>query len=148
MWETTVQVLAVFGVCWILALVWTLLAFAVAPRTLTMSDKRIDPALINRKLDRILEQLKIIRQDQEKFMAALEDALAAVSAKVAAQTTIIGSVETMIGGIKDQVTALQAKLAAAGATPEQLQMVADLGTTIDANTARLTADVVTNTPAA
>jgi len=66
-------------------------------------------------------------------MAMIDD----VSADVEAQSTVIASVETLL-------TNLSAQLAAAGTDPAKLQAIKD---SLDANTARLSAAVVANTPA-
>ena len=82
----------------------------------------------------IYRRLDTILRNQEKIMALIDD----LTASVAAETTVETSMETLL-------TNISVALAAAGTDPAKL---AALKTTIDANTAKMTALVVANTPAA
>jgi hypothetical protein len=83
-----------------------------------------------------------------KNMSQLDDSIATLTSTVAAQTTEVHSAAALIRGIPDLIAAAVAKAIAAGATPEQLQAITDLGTALTANTAELTDAVVANTPSA
>jgi hypothetical protein len=86
-----------------------------------------------RALHRIENRLAAFAGQGAHVMAMIDD----VSADVEAQSTVIASVETLL-------TNLSAQLAAAGTDPAKLQAIKD---SLDANTARLSAAVVANTPA-
>ena len=64
----------------------------------------------------------------EKLMSQLSDAIAAASASTDAAIT---RVQTDVTSLKAQIAALQAQIDAGGATPADLQALADLKTKLD-----------------
>jgi len=88
------------------------------------------------RLDRLDRRLGALERAEEETMATLDD----VVTKLTAQTTVVGSVELLLGQLAQML-----REAIAAGDPGKVKLVADL---IDANTARLSAAVVTNTPAA
>ena len=93
------------------------------------SKKRIEA-----KLDLLISLVSQMLNKETSIMATLDDLLAGV----AAESTVIDSVEQLL-------TNLSTLLANAGTNPAKLQAVQDA---ITANTNRLTAAVVANTPVA
>ena len=81
-------------------------------------------------------------------MAKLDDQIATLQATVANDTTVEQSAITLISGLATQLQAALAAAQAAGATPAQLQSLADLQTQITSNSTALAAAVTANTPAA
>ena len=80
---------------------------------------------------------------------ALQDDIAALKTEVANNTAVEQSASTLIKGFAAQLAAAVAAAQAAGATPDQLQALTDLNTTLTANDADLAAAVAANaTPAA
>ncbi len=84
----------------------------------------------------------------ETHMAALDDAIKSLQTQVAAETTVEQSAITLINGIPALIADAVAKAQAQGVTPEQLQALTDLQSTIASNAANLGAAVTANTPAA
>lgn len=80
--------------------------------------------------------------------ATLADQIQALQADVTAENTVIDSAVALINGFAAQLAAAIAAATAAGATAEQLQALADLGTSINDRSAGLSAAVAANTPAA
>jgi hypothetical protein len=72
--------------------------------------------------------------------------IAALQADVAADATVEASAVTLIDGFAAQLAAAVAAAVAAGATPDQLSSLNALHTSIEANSAGLSAAVAANTP--
>lgn len=89
---------------------------------------------INEAQNAILNKLDDLSRKEDETMALIDDLLTDVQA----QTTVIDSMETLFSNLSGQI-------AAAGTDPVKLAAVR---TALDANTARITADVLKNTPAA
>jgi hypothetical protein len=81
-------------------------------------------------------------------MSVLDEKIAALQAAVAQETTVEQSAATLIQGIPGMIADAAAKAQAAGATPAQLQALADLGVSIGASSGQLASAVQANTPAA
>ena len=84
----------------------------------------------------------------EKRMSGLEDQIAALTSQVKANTDVENSALVLIQGFSARLDAAVAAATAAGATPAQLQELADLGASIKASDDALAAAVAANTPAA
>ncbi len=76
---------------------------------------------------------------------ALQDEIDALKTEVANNTSVEQSAAALIKGFSAQLAAAVAAAQAAGATPEQLQSLTDLSTTLTANDADLSAAVAANT---
>lgn len=111
---------------------------------LTDGIRKLDS--FGRKLDRLIASQKSFQRDEVNFMSALDDSIAALSAKVNKCNTIIDSTDTFVRGIPALIADAVAKAQTAGATPEQLQALNDLGAALEAKADQLAADVVANTP--
>ncbi len=97
------------------------------------NDRIVDELTrIQRKLNFLIRETKFQRTRGDALMALIDDLVT----KVEAQTTVITSVEELLAHLTQM-------LQDAGTDPVKLQAVID---TVDANTARLTAAVVANTP--
>lgn len=81
-------------------------------------------------------------------MATAADIIAALTAQVTKATTVEKSAQTLIEGIAQRIADAVAAALANGATAEQLQPVADLGTALDAESDALQTAITANTPAA
>lgn len=79
-------------------------------------------------------------------MSALSDAIATLTAKVNAATTVEASATVYIQAVPQLIADAVAAAQAAGATPEQIQAITDLGTALDAASAPLQAALTENTP--
>ena len=101
---------------------------------LTQLTQLLSVLSIPPKLDKLLNDHKLILANQEKIMSVLSD----LQAAVAAEDTEIDSVLVLLKGLKDA-------LDAAGTDPVAL---AALSADIQAKTAAMAAAVVANTPAA
>lgn len=95
------------------------------------------------RLDLILVNQRLSARLRKEDMAELDDALAMISEKMSAQTTVIGSLMPFIQGLFDQI-----KNTVPALTPEQRAALTTIQTGVEANTAQIAADMVTNTPAA
>ena len=83
-----------------------------------------------------------------KFMAALDDAIAKLTADVTAEKAVVDSAIVFINGVPGLISAAVATAQAAGATADQLQALTDLSTKLEAETPALSAALTANTPAA
>lgn len=97
-------------------------------------------------------RLLTILIDKVNCMSETVDTLAAeitkLQADVAAASTVEDSAVALISGFSAQLQAAVAAAQAAGATPDQLQSLNDLGAAISGKTDALSAAVVSQTPAA
>ncbi len=100
------------------------------------------------KLETKLDTVIAMLQKEKIAMSKLDDQIAALTAKVAALKTVEDSAVTLITGIPAMIAKAVSDALAAGATPEQLQAITDLGAALDANAAPLAAALAQNTPAA
>lgn len=109
--------------------------YELAPEVLAKLDG------ISRKQDLILERLATMSKE-------LDDKITTMQASVTALTTIDASLRKLLTDqnqlLKDAIAAAQN----AGATPQQLQALNDLATTVDGEVAANTQAVKDNTPAA
>jgi hypothetical protein len=83
-----------------------------------------------------------------KIMSQMDDELATLTTKVTNITTVKDSVLALIKGIPALIQSAVDSALAAGATPDQLKAVTDLGNTIDEDATELTAAVQANVPPA
>lgn len=88
-------------------------------------------------LERALNKLERIEQQQETEMATIDD----LTADVAAESTVTDSVVALLNGL---TTEIQTLISSGSVTPAALQTLND---GIKANTAKLMSAVVANTPA-
>lgn len=79
-------------------------------------------------------------------MSQLDDAIAANTAAAEAETTVITSAITYIQGIPALIQAAVEAALAQGATPAQLQSLANLQARMNADAANLQAVLTANTP--
>jgi len=98
-----------------------------------------DPDL-QRELGQIFNALTAILTNQVKIMATIDD----VVSEVAAQSTVIDSLDTLLTNIAAQIAALKSTQT----DPATAAKIDALATSVQANSDRISADVVKNTPAA
>ena len=89
--------------------------------------------------------IKAINQAKKEIMDQLDTDIAALQADVTNATTVTQSAVTLINGISAQIAAAVAAATAAGATPAQLDAIQAVQTSLEANTAALSAAVQANT---
>lgn len=81
-------------------------------------------------------------------MSQLDDQIASLKAEVANNTNVEKGAVALLTGIPAMIATAVQKALAAGATPEQLQAITDVGTTLLANDTELAGAVAANTVAA
>src|SRR5664279_4106274 len=94
------------------------------------------------------KDLKEMEERLTKLMSQMDDELATLTTKVTNITTVKDSVLALIKGIPALIQSAVDSALAAGATPDQLKAVTDLGNTIDEDATELTAAVQANVPPA
>ncbi len=102
-------------------------------------------SLNHQKILTRLDSIDSVLQEMNGKMSKLDDALTALTAKVEAENTEIDSAIVFINGVPKLIADAVAAAIAAGATPEELKAITDLGTSLAAKGDALAAAVEANT---
>jgi hypothetical protein len=89
-----------------------------------------------------------IEMKESKDMSAVSDAITKLQGDVSEITTVVDSTEALLAGLKAALDKAIADAASAGATPAELQSLADLSAAIQQQKGELAAANAANTPSA
>jgi archaellum component FlaC len=98
------------------------------------------------KLSQQLTQVLSLTQQELSEMTQLDDNITALQSAVANETAVDQSAITLISGIAQQVQNAVQQALAAGATPDEIQALTDLGTALTTQSSALAQAVTANTP--
>ncbi len=101
---------------------------------------------IEAKLDRLTTLVHILTRKVNDMSVELDTRIAKLQDDVTALTGVVASANALIGGFAKLLADAIAAAQAAGATPQELQSLTDLSTSLEAQKDSLAAAVVAGTP--
>jgi hypothetical protein len=115
------------------------------PQNRTLREIHHQLVATNHRLERMETAFLNLAQQGLNKMSEMDDRLAELQADVTAESGAVDSAVTLIEGISQQIADAVAAAQAAGATPQQLQVLSDLDAAVKAKTQSLADAVAANT---